>query len=219
MTWTQIILILGAIPLLVGYLFGSVNFGVVVSRLLYHEDIRTKGSGNAGTTNILRTYGKKAAALTLAGDMLKGVAAVMLCRWAGTLLTGGVAVNGVYAGYLAAIGAVCGHLWPVWFGFKGGKGVAVAAGAILASEPVVLLALAVVFFSIAFASRIVSLASVTVAVLYPIFTGLYSWYTGRNILFTTLCALVMGVLVIWMHRANIQRLANGTEYRFGEKKK
>lgn len=219
MTWTQIILILGAIPLLVGYLFGSVNFGVVVSCLLYHEDIRTKGSGNAGTTNILRTYGKKAAALTLAGDMLKGVAAVVLCRWAGMLLTGGVEVNGIYAGYLAAIGAVCGHLWPVWFGFKGGKGVAVAAGAILASEPVVLLALAVVFFSIAFASRIVSLASVTVAVLYPIFTGLYSWYTGRNILFTTLCALVMGVLVIWMHRANIQRLLNGTEYRFGEKKK
>lgn len=131
MTWTQIILILGAIPLLVGYLFGSVNFGVVVSRLLYHEDIRTKGSGNAGTTNILRTYGKKAAALTLAGDMLKGVAAVVLCRWAGMLLTGGVEVNGIYAGYLAAIGAVCGHLWPVWFGFKGGKGVAVAAGAIL----------------------------------------------------------------------------------------
>ena len=95
MTWTQIILILGAIPLLVGYLFGSVNFGVVVSRLLYHEDIRTKGSGNAGTTNILRTYGKKAAALTLAGDMLKGVAAVVLCRWAGMLLTGGVEVNGI----------------------------------------------------------------------------------------------------------------------------
>ena len=93
----------------------------------------------------------------------------------------------------------------------------IAAVCLIAS--VVLLALAVVFFSIAFASRIVSLASVTVAVLYPIFTGLYSWYAGRDILFTTLCALIMGVLVIWMHRANIQRLMNGTEYRFGEKKK
>ena len=89
MTLIQAVLFTVAIPLLVGYLFGSVNFGVVVSRLLYHEDIRTKGSGNAGTTNILRTYGKKAAALTLAGDMLKGVAAVALCRWAGALLTGG----------------------------------------------------------------------------------------------------------------------------------
>lgn len=94
-----------------------------------------------------------------------------------------------------------------------------AAGAILASEPVVLLALAVVFFSIAFASRIVSLASVTVAVLYPVFTGLYSWYAGRDVLFTTLCALAMAVLVVWMHRANIRRLLNGTEYRFGEKKR
>lgn len=219
MTLNMIVILLLAAAFVVGYLFGSLNFGVIVSRLVYREDIRTKGSGNAGTTNILRTYGKKAAALTLAGDMLKGVAAVVVCRWAGMLLTGGVEVNGVYAGYIAAIGAVCGHLWPVWFGFRGGKGVAVAAGAILASEPVVLLALAVVFFTLAFATRIVSLASVTVAVLYPIFTGLYSWYAGRDILFTTLCALVMGLLVIWMHRANIQRLANGTEYRFGEKKK
>lgn len=124
----------------------------------------------------------------------------------------------VYGGYVAAIFAVCGHLWPVWFGFKGGKGVAVAAGAILATEPVVLLALAVVFFALAFATRIVSLSSVTVAALYPVFTALWSWYTGRSVWFTTLCALVMGLLVIWMHRANIQRLKNGTEYKFGQKK-
>ena len=219
MTLELTVILLALAALAVGYLFGSLNFGVIDTRVFYHEDVRTRGSANAGTTNSLRTYGKKAAALTLAGDMLKGVAAVALCRWAGALLTGGVAENGVYAGYIAAIGAVCGHLWPVWFRFKGGKGVAVAAGAILASEPVVLLALAVVFFTIAFASRIVSAASVTVAVLYPIFTGLYSWYTGRDILFTTLCALAMAVLVIWMHRANLKRLANGTEYRFGEKKK
>ena len=161
----------------------------------------------------------------LAGPKLEGPS---LAHWLGTDSFGrdifsrvlqGAGTTFLIALSTVAIGAVCGHLWPVWFGFKGGKGVAVAAGAILASEPVVLLALAVVFFSIAFASRIVSLASVTVAILYPIFTGLYSWYTGRNILFTTLCALVMGVLVIWMHRANIQRLLNGTEYRFGEKKK
>ena len=178
-----------AVSVVIGYLLGSINFGVVVSKGLYHEDVRTKGSGNAGTTNILRTYGKKAAALTLAGDMAKGAVAVWLCHWGVAALTG-ADLNGVYAGYLAAIGAVCGHLWPVWFGFKGGKGIAVAAGAILASEPVVLLALLVVFFAIALTTRIVSLASVTVA-----------------------------VLVVWMHRANIQRLMNGTEYRFGEKKK
>ena len=119
-----------AVSVVIGYLLGSINFGVVVSKGLYHEDVRTKGSGNAGTTNILRTYGKKAAALTLAGDMAKGAVAVWLCHWGVALLTG-ADVNGVYAGYLAAIGAVCGHLWPVWFGFKGGKGIAVAAGGVL----------------------------------------------------------------------------------------
>ncbi|OUP24579.1 acyl-phosphate glycerol 3-phosphate acyltransferase [Gemmiger sp. An194] len=207
-----------AVSVVIGYLLGSINFGVVVSKGLYHEDVRTKGSGNAGTTNILRTYGKKAAALTLAGDMTKGAVAVWLCHWGVAALTG-ADVNGVYAGYLAAIGAVCGHLWPIWFGFKGGKGIAVAAGAILASEPVVLLALLVVFFAIALATRIVSLASVTVAILYPILTLLWSWYTQRSLLFTGVCTVLMAVLVVWMHRANIQRLLNGTEYRFGEKKK
>lgn len=207
-----------AVSVVIGYLLGSINFGVVVSKGLYHEDVRTKGSGNAGTTNILRTYGKKAAALTLAGDMAKGAVAVWLCHWGVAALTG-ADVNGVYAGYLAAIGAVCGHLWPIWFGFKGGKGIAVAAGAILASEPVVLLALLVVFFAIALTTRIVSLASVTVAILYPILTLLWSWYTQRSLLFTSVCTVLMAVLVVWMHRANIQRLLNGTEYRFGEKKK
>lgn len=207
-----------AVSVVIGYLLGSINFGVVVSKGLYHEDVRTKGSGNAGTTNILRTYGKKAAALTLAGDMAKGAVAVWLSHWGVAFLTGSD-LNGVYAGYLAAIGAVCGHLWPIWFGFKGGKGIAVAAGAILASEPVVLVALLVVFFAIAIPTRIVSLASITVAVLYPILTLLWSWHTHRSLLFTGVCTTLMAVLVIWMHRANIKRLINGTEYRFGEKKK
>lgn len=218
MALEQAFILMMAVSVVIGYLLGSINFGVVVSKGLYHEDVRTKGSGNAGTTNILRTYGKKAAALTLAGDMAKGAVAVWLCHWGVAALTG-ADVNGVYAGYLAAIGAVCGHLWPIWFGFKGGKGIAVAAGAILASEPVVLLALLVVFFAIALATRIVSLASVTVAILYPILTLLWSWYTQRSLLFTSVCTVLMAVLVVWMHRANIQRLLNGTEYRFGEKKK
>ncbi|WP_087294431.1 glycerol-3-phosphate 1-O-acyltransferase PlsY [Gemmiger sp. An194] len=218
MALEQAFILMMAVSVVIGYLLGSINFGVVVSKGLYHEDVRTKGSGNAGTTNILRTYGKKAAALTLAGDMTKGAVAVWLCHWGVAALTG-ADVNGVYAGYLAAIGAVCGHLWPIWFGFKGGKGIAVAAGAILASEPVVLLALLVVFFAIALATRIVSLASVTVAILYPILTLLWSWYTQRSLLFTGVCTVLMAVLVVWMHRANIQRLLNGTEYRFGEKKK
>lgn len=211
-------LLTGLLCMAQAYLLGSIDFGVVVSRLLFHEDIRSKGSGNAGTTNILRTYGKKAAALTLAGDMGKGVLAVLIGRLLfGLLLPGSSAA--LDGGYLAAIAAVCGHLWPVWLGFKGGKGVAVAAGAILATQPVVVAALAVVFFTLAFTTRIVSLSSVTVAVLYPIFTALWCWWKGYAIAFPTGCAVVMAALVIWMHRSNIQRLLNGTEYKFGEKKK
>ena len=214
--WT--VILLAVVCLAQAYLLGSIDFGVVVSRLLFKEDVRSRGSGNAGTTNILRTYGKKAAALTLAGDMGKGALAVLI----GRLLFGAflpVPDAAVYGAHLAAIAATCGHLWPVWFGFKGGKGVAVAAGAILASQPVVVAALAVVFFALAFSTRIVSLSSITVAVLYPVFTALWCWYRGGVIWFPTLCAAIMGALVVWMHRANIQRLRNGTEYKFGEKKK
>ena len=203
------------------YLLGSLSFSIIVSRLLFRKDVRNYGSHNAGMTNVLRTFGKGAAALTLAGDIGKGVAAVLLAKWFFSAhLNDAIYYRGAIIGvYLAAFFAVIGHVYPLYFGFKGGKGIAVAAGAILASEPVVLLALLVVFFSIALTTRIVSLASVTVAVLYPILTLLWSWYTQRSLLFTGVCTVLMAVLVVWMHRANIQRLLNGTEYRFGEKKK
>lgn len=200
-----------------GYLLGSIVFGILISRLLCRDDVRTHGSGSAGMTNMLRTYGKLPGAATAIGDVAKGAVAVFIGKWLFTALV--PQLDPACGAYLAAIFACIGHMKPVWFGFKGGKGIAVAAGAILASEPVVLLALLVVFFSIALTTRIVSLASVTVAVLYPILTLLWSWYTQRSLLFTGVCTVLMAVLVVWMHRANIQRLLNGTEYRFGEKKK
>lgn len=202
----------------IAYLLGSLNFGILISRCFYRDDVRKHGSGNAGSTNILRTYGKKAAVLTLLGDMGKGVLAVVLGRALVSYAMGSSAL-GLYGGYVAAIFAVLGHLWPIWFGFKGGKGVAVAAGAILASNPVMFLALALVFFGFALTTRIVSLSSIMAAACYPIFTALYSWYKGHSILFVTVCTGIMAALVIWMHRSNIKRLLNGTEYKFGEKKK
>lgn len=200
-----------------GYLLGSINFGIVVSQLMFHEDVRTKGSKNAGTTNVLRVYGKKAAAFALFGDLGKGVVAVFVGQW---LVASLVSLPSIapYGGYAAAIGALCGHLWPLWFNFKGGKGVAVAAGIILAVQPMVLLALAIVFFTLFFITRIVSVCSITVAALYPVFTALWFWYKGEPMLVPVLCAVFIGGLVIWMHRANIERLKNGTEYKFGQKK-
>ena len=108
------------------YLLGSVDFGILVSKYLYHDDIRTHGSGNAGSTNILRTFGLKAALLTALGDIGKGAVSTLLGRFIVEWGTGDPAL-GVYGAYLAAFCAVCGHLWPIWFHFKGGKGVASSA--------------------------------------------------------------------------------------------
>ena len=203
---------------LLAYLLGSVDFGIIVSKLLYKDDIRTHGSGNAGATNILRTFGWTGAILTALGDIAKSAIAVTLVRWMVTNATG-VPELGACAAYVSGLFAVFGHLWPIWFKFKGGKGVATAGGAILATAPLVVLVLAAVFAIMVITTRIVSLSSITVAALYPVLTFLYSMWRGYDVGFTTVCALIMGGLVIWMHRENIKRLRNGTEYKFGQKKK
>lgn len=217
-----------AAALAIGYLLGSLMFGIIVSKGLFHDDVRSHGSGNAGSTNILRTYGKGAAALALAGDMGKGVLAVFLARWVACLMWGlplsmaGTAFGpeGFNVGAAAAFAALLGHMKPLFFGFKGGKGVAVAAGTILAAAPRVFLGLLVVFIVVVAVSRIVSLTSITCAVCYPIFTLADCLLAhSSHTMFNTLCALVMAVIVIWLHRANIQRLKDGTEYKFGSKKK
>lgn len=118
------------------YLLGSIDTGILVSKFLYHDDVRKYGSGAAGMTNMLRTFGKKAAALTAFGDVLKGVLAVCIGRWLFTLMPESTTLSPYLAVYLAAIFAIIGHLKPLYFGFKGGKGVLVAGGTILAIQPV-----------------------------------------------------------------------------------
>ena len=120
------------------YLLGSIDTGILVSKYLYHDDVRNYGSGAAGMTNMLRTFGKKAAALTAFGDVLKGALAVCIGRWLFGYLPAGGAVSPYLGVYLAAILATIGHLKPLYFGFKGGKGVLVAGGAILAIQPILI---------------------------------------------------------------------------------
>lgn len=205
-----------------GYLLGSILFGVLVSKTMFNEDVRTHGSGNAGMTNVLRTYGKLPAVFTIIGDVGKSVAAASLGRLLFAALIGTDAVLAPICGaYLAAIFCMIGHSRPLYFGFKGGKCVLVGAGAALSISPIVCGVLLLVFL-IQFAfSRIVSLGSIIVAALFPVVTLIYWVVQGANaptLLFNTLCCVIMAAMVIWLHRSNIERLKNGTEYRFGSKK-
>ena len=211
-------ILIAAATILQAYLLGSVDTGILVSKFVYHDDVRNHGSGAAGMTNMLRTFGKKAAAMTATGDVLKGVLAVCIGRWLFQLLPADAGVSPYLGVYLAAIFAVLGHLYPLYFGFKGGKGVLVAAGAILAIQPVLIPFLAVIFLACLLPTGMVSLGSVTMAALYPVLTILYGVFRGYSAADLTVCAIgsvIMGAMVIYMHRSNIQRIREGKEYRFG----
>lgn len=211
-------ILIAAATILQAYLLGSVDTGILVSKFVYHDDVRNHGSGAAGMTNMLRTFGKKAAAMTATGDVLKGVLAVCIGRWLFQLLPADAGVSPYLGVYLAAIFAVLGHLYPLYFGFKGGKGVLVAAGAILAIQPVLLPFLAAIFLICLVPTGMVSLGSVVMAACYPVLTilhGVIKGYAAVDLAVSIVGSVIMAAMVIYMHRANIQRIREGKEYRFG----
>ncbi|HVL72669.1 MAG TPA: glycerol-3-phosphate 1-O-acyltransferase PlsY [Beijerinckiaceae bacterium] len=185
----------------VGYLFGSIPFGVVLTRLAGLGDVRAIGSGNIGATNVLRTGRKGLAAATLLGDALKGTAAVVLMGW----------LWGPNAALLAALGAFLGHLFPAWLGFKGGKGVATFLGCLLGLKPTAALAFAAIWLAVAFASRYSSLSALVASAASPFVL----WFLGERQMAELVAILV--VLLWWKHLDNIKRLAAGTEGRIGRK--
>ncbi|MDL2294481.1 glycerol-3-phosphate 1-O-acyltransferase PlsY [Ruminococcaceae bacterium OttesenSCG-928-D13] len=201
-----------------GYLIGSVSFGVLVSKALYGKDVRTLGSHGAGMTNVLRNFGKKGAAITMLGDTAKGVATVLLGRWLILLLAPGT--DTLYGAYVAAVFTLLGHMFPLYFGFKGGKGVATSLGIIVTLQPVLAIALLALFLVVFAISKMVSLGSIIAIAFYPVTTLLWCLFVShQDVVFSTVCAVLFAVLVIYMHRGNIQRIRNGTEYKFGQKKK
>jgi glycerol-3-phosphate acyltransferase PlsY len=185
------------------YLIGSVSFAVLASRIFRLPDPRTYGSGNPGAANVLRSGKVPAALFTLFGDAAKGVAAVLLAR----LLGPSIGVGSITVA-LCALAVVLGHLYPVFFGFKGGKGVATAFGALLALNPwAALVAIAVFLLAVAL-FRYVSLGSILAAVAAAVVDPLVFGWSAESA-----AVLAIAVLVIWRHRANIQRLQRGTESR------
>ena len=207
--------------LLGSYLLGSVNSAIIVSKVLFRDDIRKHGSGNAGMTNMLRTYGKKAAVLTLIGDMMKTILSVgMAGLFFGFQYVGGMSTNFIlyFAGLLAAVG----HVFPCFYLFKGGKGVLVTATMGLILTPFIFLALFLVFVLAVALWRYISLGSVTVAVLYPVALDFYFKVVlhGKSDGLILLIAMVLACLIVWCHRENLQRISNQTEnkFSFGKKK-
>lgn len=205
-----------------GYLMGSINSAITVVKLLKHEDVRKFGSGNAGLTNTLRCFGKLCALLTLIGDLSKGVIAVLLTRYAANLLVGGE-VNMYFSGYVAGLFAIIGHVFPLYYGFKGGKGVLVGVSIFLVLDWRVFLILIGIFSIILAASRYVSLSSIIATALCPFVTFLSQFFRHAFEMPLPLIhfalTIPMAFMIIYMHRSNIERLRNGTENRFGSKKK
>ncbi|HEX2134403.1 MAG TPA: glycerol-3-phosphate 1-O-acyltransferase PlsY [Microvirga sp.] len=186
--------------LALGYLLGSIPFGVILTRVAGLGDIRKIGSGNIGATNVLRTGRRGLAAATLLGDALKGTAAVLIgWTW------------GPNAAVLAALGAFLGHLFPVWLWFRGGKGVATFLGCLLGLQPVAALAFAAIWLAVAFVSRYSSLSALVASAATPVVL----WLLDRGEMAGMTVLLV--ALLWWKHAENIQRLLAGTEGRIGQK--
>jgi glycerol-3-phosphate acyltransferase PlsY len=186
---------------IIGYLLGSIPFGLILTRFAGTPDLRSIGSGNIGATNVLRTGRKGLAAATLICDMLKGTLAVLIAGYYG----------GPDAAMLAALGAFLGHLLPVWLRFKGGKGVAVYIGVLIGLFWPAAVVFCVLWLATAAISRYSSLAALVASVVTPI----YLWWFGHLAL--ALLFAVLTLLLFYMHRANIARLQAGTEGRIGQK--
>ncbi len=194
---------MGLAALVLGYLFGSIPFGIILTRLSGGPDLRTIGSGNIGATNVLRTGNKKLAALTLLGDMLKGTAAVLVAGWL---------LGGKSAALAAGLGAFLGPLFPVWRSFMGGKGVATFLGILIGLKWSIALIFAAIWLSIAYLSKYSSLSALIASLLTP----LLLWFWVRDAQTAGLMA-ILALLLWFMHRENIARLLSGREGKIGQK--
>lgn len=201
---------------LIAYLIGSINFSVILSKKIAGFDVRERGSGNAGSTNMLRSVGKGAAALTLVCDILKGIIAIGIAILLGNIFNAG---NKALLVQIAGLLVVIGHTFPVFFGFKGGKGVATSLGVLLMSNWKIGLICLVFALILMILTRMVSLGSISAAILFPVLTLFintnYIVQEGSNYL---IYSILLAILVVFNHRANVKRLLNGTENKLGSQK-
>lgn len=200
---------------IIAYLLGSISFSVIISKKMAGFDVRQKGSGNAGTTNVLRSVGKKAAIFTLILDVLKGVLAILVAYIAGKIVKN---IDKSLLVQIAGIAVIIGHTFPIFFNFKGGKGIATSLGVLIMTNwniGLICLVFALVLMAL---TKIVSLGSIAAAILFPIliiFMPSNSYLVEGNYI---IYSIILTVLVIYNHRANVKRLLNGTENKLDFKK-
>ena len=192
---------------IIAYLIGSINFSVILSKKMAGFDVREKGSGNAGTTNMLRTVGKKAAAITLICDILKGVVAILIAILIGKIVEES---NSALLVQIAGVAVILGHTFPIFFKFKGGKGVATSLGVLIMSNwqiGLICLVFALVLMAL---TQMVSVGSIAAAILYPVLTLFIpqNYIVPGNYL---IYSIILAVLIVFNHRENVKRLLNGTE--------
>ena len=217
---TLVYLISAIAVIAVSYLLGSVNSAIIISKTFYNDDIRKHGSGNAGLTNVNRTYGLKAAGLTLLGDMLKSLLSVLFAA----LLFGFHYIDGISISefcYVAGLFAVLGHVFPIYYGFKGGKGVLSTATVALVLAPIPFVILFALFIGIVAISKYVSLGSVCVATLFPVIVNGYIkvFLGGMPNGILSLSTIILAILVVWCHRENLKRISDRTERKLSFNKK
>lgn len=200
---------------IIAYLLGSISFSVIISKKMVGFDVRQKGSGNAGTTNVLRSVGKKAAIITLILDVLKGVVAILVAYIVGKIANN---LDKSLLIQIAGIAVIIGHTFPIFFGFKGGKGIATSLGVLLMTNWNIGLICLVFALVLMVLTRIVSLGSIAAAILFPvliIFMPSNNYIVEGNYI---VYSIILAVLVIYNHRANVKRLLNGTENKLDFKK-
>ena len=198
---------------IVAYLIGSINFSVILSKKMAGFDVREKGSGNAGTTNMLRSVGKKAAAITLICDILKGVVAILIAMFAGKILANS---NSSLLVQIAGISVILGHTFPIFFKFKGGKGVATSLGVLIMSNWQIGLICLVFALVLIILTKMVSVGSIAAAILYPVLTLFIPQnyiVPGNYIIYS----VILAVLIVFNHRENVKRLLSGTENKISFK--
>jgi len=210
-----------ALCFIAAYLIGSCNSAIIVTRILKHEDIRNFGSKNAGLTNVLRCFGKGPALVTLLADLLKGSLTIVLIK----LIVRAAGFEGdiMAIGYISGLMVMFGHIFPLYYGFKGGKGVLVTATVLLAIDPLTFAIVIPIFIIMAAITKYVSLSSITAAVAYPVVTFILQNFVKHlplsTVLLHTGLVCISTVLIIYMHRTNISRLREGTENKLSFSKK